>query len=65
MVHPVATNGGKGHRCRPQPADRGYLGMPEPAKWALMWVLVAACIIGPWGLLGLFLWWLSGALMGI
>ena len=41
---------------------RGFLGMPESAEFALIWVLVAACVMGPWGLL---LWWLSGALVGI
>ena len=53
---------GKGRWDRPQQEARGFLGMPESAVFVLIWVLVAATIIGPWGLL---LWWLSGVLVGI
>ena len=56
-----AANGGKQSRDRPQRVTWGFLEIPEAAVFALLWVLVAVSLIGPWGLL---LWWLSGALVG-
>ena len=55
----------KGRRDSLQQEARGFLRVPGPAQWALIWGLVAAAFIGPWVLLGLLLWWLSGVLMGI
>ena len=65
MAQLGTANVEKGRRDSLQQEARGFLRVPEPAQWALLWMLVAAGVIGPWGLLGLLLWWLSGALMGI
>ena len=51
-----------GRRDSPQQAARGFLRVPESAFYVLLWVLVVASVLAPWGLL---LWWLSGALVGI
>jgi nitrate reductase NapE component len=60
MEYPGAANGGRESRDRPQRAAWGLLKIPESVVFALLWVLVAVSLIGPWGLL---LWWLSEALV--
>ena len=49
-------------RDRLQGAAKGFSGMQESAVFALVWVLVAAVVIVPWGLL---LWWLLRTFVGM
>ena len=51
-----------GRRDRLQGAAKGFSEMQESAVFALVWVLVAAVVIVPWGLL---FWWLLRTFVGM